>query len=269
MLGTSICDYLENVEVYAFSSADLDITCTQNLTKKISRIQPDYIINCAAYTAVDLAETHQEKAYKINYHAVEKLAQIAAGYGATLIHFSTDYVFNGGSSRPYRPDDKTNPINVYGRSKLLGENAIRRTDVNHYIFRISWLYAPHGKNFFRWVLENDLETMKVVDNQVGSPTSALEVAQFINHVIHNDPAAYGTYHFTNAGSMSWYAFAKAILEKAALQKKIFPTSDFPTAARRPEYSWMESTLTEKVFEYEMASQESALSRVYQNYPDKD
>jgi dTDP-4-dehydrorhamnose reductase len=265
MLGTSIGQHLKNVELHAFSSMELDITCVQQLTRMISKLQPDYIINCAAYTAVDLAETNQETAYKINYSAVEKLAQIAAAHQATIIHFSTDYVFDGTSTIPYKPKDLVNPINVYGRSKFLGEEAIKRSLANHYIFRISWLYAPHGKNFFRWVLENELETMKIVDNQIGSPTSALDVAQFINHVIHKDPEQYGTYHFTNAGSMSWYAFAKAILEKAELHKTINPITDFPTLADRPKYSMLDCSATEKAFDYKAPTIEAALDNVLRSY----
>jgi dTDP-4-dehydrorhamnose reductase len=265
MLGTSIGQHLKNVKLHALSSMELDITCAQQLTRMIYRLQPDYIINCDAYTAVDLAETNQKTEYKINSSTVEKLAQIAAAHQATIIHFSTDYFFDGIPSIPYKPKYPVNPINVYGSSKFLGEEAIKRSLANHYIFRTSWLYAPHGKNFSRWVLENELETMKIVDNQIRSLTSKLDVAQFIKHVIDKDPKQYGIYHFTNAGSMSWYAFAKAILEKSKLQEKIDPTSDFPTVAKRPEYSVMDCSQTQKVFNYQIKSIEEALDTVLSLY----
>ncbi len=265
MLGTTICNELKDVEMHAFKSRELDIICVQQLSKTIARLKPDYIINCAAYTAVDLAESNPEIAHRINHHAVEKLAELAAQHNATLIHFSTDYVFDGTAKTPYLPQDSTNPINVYGKSKLLGERAIERSGTNYYIFRLSWLYAPHGKNFFRWVMENDQDEMKVVDNQIGSPTSALDVAQFINHVVHHDPKNYGSYHFTNVGSMSWFAFAKAILDKTSSSKKLSPTNHFKTAAVRPNYSVMDTTSTAVTFQYTINSTRTALDHVLRSY----
>ncbi|MDP5077815.1 MAG: dTDP-4-dehydrorhamnose reductase, partial [Nonlabens sp.] len=231
----------------------------------VATFKPDYIINCAAYTAVDSAESNKERAYAINATAVEKLAQIANQFGATLIHFSTDYVFDGNATTPYRVNYPTAPINVYGASKLAGEEAIRRTGSAHYIFRVSWLFAPHGKNFFRWVAETDMEELNIVDSQTGSPTSALDVAAFIKHLIKNDPAVYGTYHFTNTGSCTWFAFAKAINDKLSLNKKINPVASFKTAASRPTYSVMDCSETEKTFDYKIPSIEDGLEHVIKSY----
>ncbi|EAS20686.1 dTDP-4-dehydrorhamnose reductase [Flavobacteria bacterium BBFL7] len=261
MLGTAIKKALSAQDVYAFSSNELDITCSQQLHKKIAAIQPHYIINCAAYTAVDLAETEQEKAYRINALAVQKMAQIADQYDATLIHFSTDYVFNGDAATPYTSNQETDPINIYGASKLAGEKAISQVNGKHYIFRISWLYAAHGKNFFNWVAGTDLEELNIVDSQTGSPTSALDVANFINHLLNNDPANYGVYHFTNQGEMTWYAFAKAINQKLDLGKNINAVAEFKTIAKRPAYSVMDCGETQRVFDYEITSVENGLDEV--------
>ena len=164
--------------------------------------------------------------------------------------FSTDYVFDGTATKPYTPEDVTNPINVYGHSKLMGEQLIKRSGVNYYIFRISWLYAPHGKNFYRWVIGSKEKELKVVDNQLGCPTNALDVAEFIHSVIQNDPKKYSTYHYSGGEAMTWYAFAKAISKKAGLNKKITAVNEFPAIARRPEYSVMDSSANLDFFNHE-------------------
>lgn len=265
MLGTSICESLKDHDLLTHSSKSLNILCPHKLHEMIASYRPDYIINCAAYTAVDLAETDKERAFAINATAVEKLAQIAKHFNATLIHFSTDYVFNGNATAPYVVNHHTVPVNVYGASKLAGEDAIRLLNGAHYIFRVSWLYAPHGKNFFRWVAETEMEELNIVDSQTGSPTSALDVAAFIKHFIENDPAVYGTYHFTNAGSCTWFAFAKAINEKLGLNKKINPVANFKTAAVRPAYSVMDCEETVKIFNYKIPSIEEGLDSVIKIY----
>ncbi|MGJ8683034.1 MAG: dTDP-4-dehydrorhamnose reductase [Nonlabens sp.] len=265
MLGTAIKNALSSHDVYAFSSQELDITCVQRFHKKVAIIQPDYIINCAAYTAVDLAETEEEKAFKINALAVQKMAQIAKQYDATFIHFSTDYVFDGTANKPYVPEQATDPINVYGASKLAGEKAITLIDGKHYIFRISWLYATHGKNFFNWVAGTDMKELSIVNSQTGSPTSALDVARFIHHLIHKDPDNYGIYHFTNQGTMTWYDFAVIINEKLDLGKKINSVATFKTAAQRPSFSVMDCEKTERVFDYNIPSIENGLDEVIAKY----
>ena len=182
----------------ALNRKELDITCYSKVRKELFKHCPDYVINCAAYTAVDLAEEEPEEAHKINATAVGMLASLTKQINATLIHFSTDYVFDGTATEPYTPDDVTNPINVYGHSKLMGEKLIKSSGVNHYIFRISWLYAPHGKNFFRWVIDSKEKELKVVDSQLGCPTRSIDVAEFVHHVIQNDPKTYGIYHYSGS-----------------------------------------------------------------------
>jgi dTDP-4-dehydrorhamnose reductase len=265
MLGTALSEQLKDHDVYSYSSREFDITCPFQMDEKIKSLRPDYIINSAAYTAVDLAETEQEKAYIINALAVEKLAQVARQYGATLIHFSTDYVFDGNASTPYLPSHPVAPVNAYGASKLAGEKAITQVHGKHYIFRISWLYAPHAKNFFRWVVESEQQELSIVNTQTGSPTSALDVADFIKHLIQNDPCNYGVYHFTNQGEMTWHAFAKAINEKLDLGKTINPVAEFKTAAKRPAYSVMDCEKTERVFDYQIPTIEEGLEEVARQY----
>lgn len=265
MLGTAITNALQGHDLYGYSSKELDITCSFKLDQIVKSIKPDYIINCAAYTAVDLAETDQEKAFKINALAVQKMAQVANQYQATLIHFSTDYVFNGTATQPYLPLQETDPINVYGASKLAGEKSIAQFNGRHYIFRISWLYAPHGKNFFKWVAGTDMNELKIVDSQTGSPTSALDVSSFIKHLVENDPETYGVYHFTNQGAMTWFEFAIAINKKLNLDKIIHPVATFKTAAMRPTYSVMDGSDTIQVFNYEIPTVEEGLDEVVRIY----
>ena len=265
MLGTAITSALQGHDLYGYSSKELDITCSFKLDQIVKSIKPDYIINCAAYTAVDLAETDQEKAFKINALAVQKMAQVANQYQATLIHFSTDYVFNGTATQPYLPLQETDPINVYGASKLAGEKSITQVNGKHYIFRISWLYAPHGKNFFKWVAGTDMKELKIVDSQTGSPTSALDVSSFIKHLVKNDPETYGVYHFTNQGAMTWFEFAIAINKKLNLDKIIHPVATFKTAAKRPTYSVMDGSDTIKVFNYKIPTVEKGLDEVVRIY----
>lgn len=261
MLGISMSEAFKGYNLITLNREELDITCYSKVRQTLFKYAPDYIINCAAYTAVDKAEEEPELAFKINSSAVGMLAHVVKQVNATLIHFSTDYVFDGKATSPYKPEDPVNPINVYGASKWAGEQLIRASGVKHYIFRISWLYAPHGKNFYRWVLDNDLEEMQVVDTQVGCPTSALDVADFIAHVIEKDPFNYGTYHFCNEGSMTWYDFAQLINQKLNLGKRIIPISNFPTMAERPTYSVMICDKTEQFFDYKCSSIEAGLVKV--------
>jgi dTDP-4-dehydrorhamnose reductase len=268
MLGQAIQPVLKDLDLFSFTIDTLDITCAAKVHRTIIEINPDYIINCAAYTAVDLAESESGKAFTINATAVQLLASVANFTDATLIHFSTDYVFDGKAKMPYQNTDKTRPINVYGRSKLVGEQAIATLCEKFYIFRISWLYAAHGKNFFRWVAESDQQHLKIVDTQIGSPTSAHDVAHFIKHVLGSDPEKYGLYHFVNQGEMSWFAFAKAINEKLSLGKKITAIQDFPTAAERPAYSVMDCTETIETFNFEIPTVGMGLNEVIRRYEHK-
>jgi dTDP-4-dehydrorhamnose reductase len=247
MLGTSIAAAFKESNPICLGRNDLDITCFSKVRQQLYKHKPDYLINCAAYTAVDQAEEEPEKAFRINYRAVELLSQIAREVNAVFIHFSTDYVFDGTSNSPYKPEDKVNPLNVYGRSKWLGEEAIRRSGVDHYIFRISWLYAPYGKNFYTWVLDNKASELSIVETQVGCPTSVEDVTALLNQVLLKDVQNFGTYHFTGGKAMSWFAFAKAIVKEHKLQKNIVPLKEYPSKAKRPSYSVIDDSKTRDTF----------------------
>jgi len=200
----------------------------------------DYCVNCAAYTAVDLAETEVEQAFKINSDGVKFLAEECAEQKATLIHISTDYVFDGKSFEPYLPDDKPNPINVYGKSKLEGEKWARELNPKTFIIRTSWVYSQYGKNFYTTMLSlmKERDEINVVSDQTGKPTNAKDLAEYIVKIITNHDENYGIRHFTGAEQMSWYEFAKKIAAENSFSTKInpIPTSQYPTPAKRPMWS---------------------------------
>jgi dTDP-4-dehydrorhamnose reductase len=232
----------------------VDLNHATSIRQAITEVKPDLIVNAAAYTAVDKAETETELAQAINAIAPKVMAEEAQQLGATLIHVSTDYVFDGGKNTPYTEDDVTNPLGVYGRTKLEGEEGIRQTCTNHLILRTAWVYGTFGKvNFVKTMLRlfAEREEVRVVADQVGSPTWAADLAQAIATLLSQtsqEPGQpslpTGTYHYTNSGVASWYDFAVAIFEEAKplgfplKVQRIVPiaTADYPTPAKRPAYS---------------------------------
>lgn len=235
-------------EVVSWGREALDLSQTDVIAPAIAQLQPDIIINAAAYTAVDRAETESDLAMAINATAPQKMAEVAAELGAFFIHVSTDYVFDGTQSQPYLETALTNPLNVYGRSKLAGEEAIRATWEQHLILRTAWVYGAQGKsNFVKAMLRLGAERpeVRVVADQIGAPTWAGQIAQAIAQLMPQlNSAIAGTYHYTNSGVASWYDFAIAIFEEAQqlgwqLQvERVVPitTADYPTPAQRPAYS---------------------------------
>lgn len=234
--------------VTAWSRQDLDLSQSAQIGPAILAQQPDVIVNAAAYTAVDKAEQDPELAHQINGKAPGQLAQAAQACGATLVHISTDYVFDGQQNQPYQPHTPTQPLGVYGQSKLAGELAIQAVSDRHIILRTAWVYGAKGHgNFVKTMLRVGAErdTVKVVYDQVGCPTWSHDIAQAIAQLIpHLGPTTFGTYHFTNSGAISWYDFAMAIFEEAAalgwpLQiETVLPitTDQYPLPAKRPAYS---------------------------------
>ncbi|MGF1458812.1 MAG: dTDP-4-dehydrorhamnose reductase [Leptolyngbyaceae cyanobacterium] len=232
----------------AWSRADLDLTQSESLVTRVTQQAPDVIVNAAAYTAVDQAEQQPDLAYQVNHRAPELLAQAAQACGATLIHLSTDYVFDGTQNRPYQPTDSPNPLGVYGRSKLAGEIAVREQCDRHIILRTAWVYGALGRgNFVKTMLRLGASRamLKVVYDQVGCPTWSNDIAGAIAQLLPRlTLETYGTYHFTNSGAISWYDFAVAIFEEAAALnyplaiQTVLPitTDQYPTPARRPAYS---------------------------------
>ncbi|HBV96302.1 MAG: dTDP-4-dehydrorhamnose reductase [Peptococcaceae bacterium BICA1-7] len=221
--------------VYPLTRKELDITSQYQVKSALIDIRPHLVINFAAYTDVDRAETEKEEAFTINGLGPLLLASACRMFSSTLVHISTDYVFNGLSPRPYLVSDTPDPINVYGQSKLLGEQAVRESGCRYYIIRTSWLFGPGGKNFATTILKlaRERSSIKVIDDQRACPTYVPDLARGIADL--SATGITGTYHLTNSGSATRYEFAKTIIEAASLKTKIEPCSsaEFPTPARRP------------------------------------
>lgn len=238
--------------ISAIDLQELDLTDAAATAAYVQRLQPDWIINCAAYTAVDEAESEAELAYRVNRDGARHLALAAQACGARLIQISTDFVFDGRKSSPYLPDDVPNPLSVYGRSKLAGEQAVATaSDGDALIVRTAWLYSAHGNNFVKTMLRlmQERPQLRVVADQVGTPTSAASLAGALWKLI-EARAAGGTYHYTDGGVASWYDFACAIrelgqqrLDRALAAVVPIRTQDYPSAAQRPAYSVMDKTET--------------------------
>lgn len=236
---------------YTLHGADLDsldISDPTSLIKILQEQEPDVVINCAAYTAVDQAEQDQERAFAVNARGAGYLAKAAAVIEAKLIHISTDFVFDGTKSRPYLPDDEANPISVYGASKLEGERRVLANAPSAIVLRTAWLYSPYGSNFVKTMLRlmGERDAIKVIADQVGTPTWGGGLAQCIWAMV-GRPDMRGIHHWTDAGVASWYDFAVAIQEfglESGLLKSAIPimpirTEDYPTPAQRPNYSVLE------------------------------
>ena len=235
-------------EIIAPERSELDFLNPGQVAERVRRLQADWVINCAAYTQVDRAESEVEQAFVVNRDSAGQLAGAVAGYGGNLLHVSTDFVFDGKQSRPYREDDVARPLGVYGRSKREGEQAVRSALPEATILRTAWVYGVHGHNFVKTILRvaREGKPLKVVNDQLGSPTWARDIAGAIRALVQN--RASGIYHYTNAGSTSWHGFATAILAGAeaagfALETtsiEAIPTSGYPTPAQRPAYSVLDT-----------------------------
>ena len=209
----------------------------------------DYCINCAAYTAVDKAETEVEKAFEINAKGAKNLALVCNAQDAILIHISTDFVFDGNKTEPYTETDVPKPISVYGASKLQGEVEVQKTLKKHFIIRTSWLYSEYGANFMKTMLRlaEIRDEISVVSDQIGTPTYAGDLADVILKIIRSKTKNFGLYHYSNEGVASWYDFAKAIFEASHSQIKLNPikTAAYPTPAKRPFYSVLNKSRIKK------------------------
>ncbi|MEX6686920.1 dTDP-4-dehydrorhamnose reductase [Danxiaibacter flavus] len=227
--------------------SELDLSQPSSISRIFDQYKPSWFINCAAYTAVDKAESDQENAYAINAEAVGAIATLCEAHNTKLVHISTDYVFNGNGTSPYRVDEKTEPINYYGYSKWLGENLALKNNPHSVIIRTSWVYSDHGNNFVKTMLRlmKDRSEIRVVSDQIGCPTYAYDLAAAILKIVQETEAGnahYGVYHFSNGGAISWCEFASAIRDEAGLHCRVqpIPTSDYPTPAKRPHYSVMDT-----------------------------
>ena len=229
--------------VTALDRQSLDLTNLASLRAIIEAARPDIIVNAAAYTAVDQAESEPELAMQINAAAPAAIAEAACTLGSLLVHYSTDYVFDGTKAGAYTEEDTPNPINVYGKSKLAGELAIQASGCRHLIFRTSWVYGLHGKNFLRTIqrLSAEREELRVVDDQIGAPTWSRMIAETTALALHGLYTS-GLYHLSAAGSASWHGFAQAILDAQYWRGKLVPirTSEYPLPARRPMNSVLDN-----------------------------
>jgi dTDP-4-dehydrorhamnose reductase len=243
MLGRDLSDLLagEGDQVAALGRADLDITDAAGARDAVARHRPDVVVNCAAWTAVDDAEAHEDAALGVNGRGVAHLAGVCAGHGAALVQISTDYVFDGTAEKPYAEDHPTGPRSAYGRTKLAGEEAARAAlPDGAYVLRTAWLYGAHGKSFYRTMLSRALAgaPVSVVDDQRGQPTWTADVARQIHALIAAGAPA-GTYHATSSGEVTWFGFAREIYATAGADPALVTpttTAEFPRPAPRPAYS---------------------------------
>jgi len=237
-----------NHTYFFFNRSEMDLTRPDSLAYALERIKPDWVINCAGFTNVEKAETETESAFLLNEKAVKYLAEACKQVGTRLIHFSTDYVFDGKKNRPYSEMESTNPISVYGLSKLAGEKAIRESGCEHYIFRTAWLYSAFGENFVTKMLRMGREKpeLNVVNDQTGSPTNALDLAKMVLACLGKDIGSdfrSDTFHLTNTGQATWFDLATAALKEAGIATPVNPvsTGHFLSKVERPAFSVLDNS----------------------------
>jgi dTDP-4-dehydrorhamnose reductase len=241
-LGSDLVKCLnQKHDVFGLNHSQLDITDYNQCLEIVNLLQPDVVIHTAAYTAVDLAESEEDLAYSINAAGTRNLAVITEQLGAKFCYISTDYVFDGTSSNPYKEYDNTNPRSVYGKSKRAGEQLTQSLCMKYFIVRTSWVYGVNGNNFVKTMLKlaGERDTIKVVQDQIGSPTYTIDLSNFLIELVQTEK--YGIYHASNSGTCSWYEFAKAIFEESSILMNVTPcsTDEFPRPAPRPSYSVMD------------------------------
>lgn len=257
-----------NVQFVFCSSAELDITNFENCQHVFSKYKPDYCINAAAYTAVDKAESEPEKAHLINVIGAKNVALVCKEHNTILLHVSTDFVFDGdsfaslGITKPYTEEDLPTPTGVYGQTKLDGEIEIQKTWEKHFIIRTSWVYSQFGNNFMKTMLRlaAERDTISVVNDQIGTPTNAVDLANVLVKIITSNfqlpTSNFGIYNFSNEGQCSWYDFAKKIFEVNNININLqpIPTTAFPTPAKRPSYSVLDKTTIKRTFGPEVSGE---------------
>lgn len=255
-------DFDSNFEFNFVDSSELDITDRNAVLDFFSNERPDFCINAAAYTAVDLAETEPEKAFAVNAEGVQNLAEACAEIKAVLVQISTDYVFDGDTNISYSEDNFTNPQGVYGSSKLKGEELALDINPKTIVIRTSWLYSEFNKNFVKTMLHlfSVKEELGVVADQFGQPTNANDLAEAVMKIIETEPKTFGVFHFSNYGEASWFDFASKIAEfsNSKVNIKGITTEEFPTPAKRPKRSTMSLDKIEKVYGVEPIYWENSL-----------
>ncbi|NQV13056.1 MAG: dTDP-4-dehydrorhamnose reductase [Parcubacteria group bacterium] len=246
MLGMELVEIfsIDDYEIHRADLPEIDITDSESIQSKFSEIKPDIVINAAAFTDVDGCEKQIELCHKVNGEALEYLAKECNKIGATLTHYSTDYVFDGGKEEGYTEDDQTNPQSQYGKSKELGEKNLQKYGEKYYIIRLSWLFGQHGNNFVETMLKlgQEKDKLEVVNDQFGKPTYAKDLAERTKELLESGQV-HGIYHITNEGVTSWYDFTREIFKLAGVKISVEPvtTDKFPRPAKRPHYSGLINT----------------------------
>ncbi len=277
MLGQDVVELLQQHEIsYYASDKEIDITNFETIKEFVQDKDIKWVINCSSYTAVDQAEDEFDLALKVNGDGVKNLALISKQLNATLVHFSTDYVFDGMKVSAYEEFDQTNPLTAYGKSKLAGEDYIRQVWHKHFIFRISWLYGKNGNNFVFTMLRlfKEQDVVRVVDDQFGTPTYTMDVAKMLLYFIINKINQYGVYHFSNEGRTSWYKFCQQIYEQVKAIGMLdteatilgINTDEYPTKAKRPANSYMSKEKIKKIYNF-IPDWQQALSKFFHEIKD--
>ncbi len=273
-LGEVIVTTRDGIALEGQATLPCDLSKTDAVARVIQHVVPDVVINATAYTAVDKAESDEDTARRINAAAVEEIASACEALVIPLVHYSTDYVFDGQATTPYPVDAPTAPLGVYGQTKLDGENAIRASGVRHLILRTAWVYATHGHNFLRTMLRLGAErdSLRVVGDQIGSPTPAWLIADITANILAQGLGEGGTHHLVASGQTSWHGFAEAIFEEAAANGLIanapkvesIPSSEYPTPAARPQWSVLDTTSLRDTYHLNLPDWRDALKRTLQS-----
>lgn len=256
----------------------VDLATPGSAAEALTHERPQIVVNAAAYTAVDRAEDEPELAYRINADAVGEIGRWCAAQGALLVHYSTDYVFDGRGTRPYVENDRTAPLGVYGRSKLAGEEAVLESDCRHLIFRTAWVYAARGGNFLRTMLRlaGERDELRIVDDQRGAPTPAHVIAAATAAALARGAALPGTYHLAASGECTWFGFARALFAAARVagliakspQLEAISSDQYPTRAERPRYSRLDCTRFRRDFSLELPDWRDGLRDVISELADR-
>jgi dTDP-4-dehydrorhamnose reductase len=252
-------------ELIAPGRAELEFLDLRSLQQELRSVRPEVIVNAAAYTAVDRAESERDAAFAVNAAAVGVLAEEAKKLGALLVHFSTDYVFDGEKTAPYGEDDVPRPVSVYGESKLAGERAVAASGCRYLIFRTSWVYSPRGRNFLRAILAaaREKKALRVVDDQRGAPTSARAIAGAVVSILMNEIPASGLYHMSAAGETTWHGFARAILDCTGVETPVvaITSEQYGAKARRPKNSLLDNSRLLRAFGFGLPDWREGLREV--------
>ena len=259
-----LSDKYADIDFKFCSSSDLDITSLENCQLVFTKYKPDFCINAAAYTAVDKAESEPDKAHLINVVGAKNLAAVCKEFSTVLLHVSTDFIFDGTKKTPYLETDLPNPTGVYGQTKLDGEKAIQETFDHYFIIRTSWVYSQFGANFMKTMLRlaSERDSLSVVNDQIGTPTNAVDLAKALLEIIKSNNNSFGIYNFSNEGQCSWYDFAKKIFEinNISINLQAIPSTSFPTPAKRPAYSVLDKSKIKNVFGVEVKGWEESLRK---------